>query len=109
MVREFFLPEDVGEQERRDGRVAPGETCSPQGRTAPRGPEGRPPGVGHFQPEGAPGQLPSGHPQPPRAGPSGLGSRHLLFQPPSTRLPMPNSRTPLGVKTALSTLASPQP
>ena len=51
MVREFFLPEDVGEQERRDGRVAPGETRSLQGRTAPRGPEGRPPGMGHFQPE----------------------------------------------------------
>lgn len=52
MVREFFLPEDVGEQERRDGEVAPGETHSPQSRTALRGPEVKPPGAGRFQPEG---------------------------------------------------------
>lgn len=28
-MREFFLPEDVDEQERRDGRVAPGERAAP--------------------------------------------------------------------------------
>lgn len=27
-MREFFLPEDVDEQERRDGRVAPGERAA---------------------------------------------------------------------------------
>lgn len=84
------------------------EKHSPQSRTALRGPKVKPPGVGCFQPEGPQDRFHLDTHDLPRAGPSGPGSRHLLFQPPSTHMPIPDSRTPLRVKMALSTLASPQ-
>ena len=37
-MREFFLPEDAGKQEGKDGRVTPGKTRSRQRSTTHQGP-----------------------------------------------------------------------
>lgn len=102
-MREFFLPEDVDEQERRDGRVTPRETGSrPEQDRLPRA-WGQAVRAGASPAIGAPRAASTWTPTTSGGRTSSPGNRHLLFQPPA-----PHSGTLLWVKMALSTLASPQ-
>lgn len=101
-MREFFLPEDVDEQERRDGRVAPKETRSPPEQDHLPRAWGQAEGWGVSSQRGPQGSFHLDTHQL-RGRTSSPGNRHLLFQPLA-----PHSGTLLWVKMALSTLASPQ-